>query len=303
MIHVLFYSADHTCYRWVLSEVTSHWRVGLQTDRQECQVTPESGFMALSACPQPLFAFCLQTHDVIIRAMSAHTLHFNLPDAERPSIWPWLLALLAGACLVVVVAQKLQSIPANLQSLAAEQLADAGFDTVAIEVNGRDVSLVGSIEKRTSIAPLLAQLENLEGVRIVRDQLLRFDAVEVEAQNTQLFLQTLSRIDLSTVAFQAGSNSIASDSAEALDQVAQLLQGNADKRIRIEGQTDDTGPASVNLRLSQERAQAVARYLESRNVSADQLIAKGYGSTQPIADNATESGRASNRRIEISYVD
>ncbi len=51
------------------------------------------------------------------------------------------------------------------------------------------------------------------------------------------------------------------------------------------------------------RAQAVARYLESSNVSAAQLIAKGYGSTQPIADNATDSGRARNRRIEISYVD
>ncbi len=235
--------------------------------------------------------------------MSAHTLHFNLPDAERPSVWPWLLALLAGACLIVVVAQKLQSIPANLQRQSEQQLAASGLNDLTVAVNGRDVSLLGSIEKQLSLAPLIQQLENLQGVRIVRDNVSRFDAVEVDTLKTQLFLQNLSRIDLSTVSFQAGSNSIAGGSSEALDQVAQLLKDNPDKRIRIEGHTDDTGPASVNLRLSQERAQAVARYLESSSVSAAQLIAKGYGSTQPIADNATESGRARNRRIEISYVD
>ena len=235
--------------------------------------------------------------------MSAHTLHFNLPDAERPSIWPWLIAALAGAGLIIVVAQKLQSIPANLQRQAEQQLAASGLSGLSIALNGRDVSLLGTIEKQLSVVPLIQQLENLNGVRIVRDSLSRFDAVEADAQKTQMFLQTLSRINLSTVSFQAGSNSIAGGSADALDQVAQLLHGNPEKRIRIEGHTDNTGPASVNLRLSQERAQAVSRYLESRNVSAAQLIAKGYGSSQPIADNATESGRARNRRIEISYVD
>ena len=235
--------------------------------------------------------------------MSAHTLHFNLPDAERPSIWPWLIAALAGVGLIVVAAQELQSIPAKLQRQAEQQLTASGLSELSIAVNGRDVSLLGSIEKQLSVAPLIRQLENLDGVRIVRDSLSRFDAVEADAQKTQMFLQTLSRINLSTVTFQAGSNSIAGGSADALDQVAQLLQGNPEKRIRVEGHTDNTGPASVNLRLSQERAQAVSRYLESRNVSGAQLIAKGYGSTQPIADNTTESGRARNRRIEISYVD
>ena len=235
--------------------------------------------------------------------MSAHTLHFNLPDAERPSIWPWLLALIAGACLIVIVALKLQSIPADLQRQAEQHLAASGLDEVTVTVDGRDVRLLGSIEKKLSVVPLIEQLESIDGVRIVRDDLSRFDSAEVSARNTQMFLQTLARIDLSAVSFQAGSTSIAGGSAESLDQVAKLLQDNPDKRIRIEGHTDDTGPASVNLRLSQERAQAVARYLESRNVSPDQLIAKGYGSTQPIADNATESGRARNRRIEISYVD
>ncbi|ASJ74682.1 OmpA family protein [Granulosicoccus antarcticus] len=234
--------------------------------------------------------------------MSAPTLHFNLPDAERPSIWPWLIALLCGVCLLFLVAQKLQSIPASLQQQAEQQLASSQLDNLTVDVDGRDLILQGTIDKQLSMAPLIKQLSNIDGVRIVKDDLRRFDAVEAEIQQTQQFLQVLSRINLSAVSFQAGSNSIAAGSETALDQVVQLLRNNPDKRIRIEGHTDDTGPASVNLRLSQERAQAVARYLESGNVSASQMIAKGYGSTQPIADNTTDSGRAKNRRIEISYV-
>jgi len=55
--------------------------------------------------------------------------------------------------------------------------------------------------------------------------------------------------------------------------------------------------------LSRERSRAVADWLSARGVPAEQIIAKGYGATQPIADNATESGRSQNRRIEVRYVD
>ena len=58
----------------------------------------------------------------------------------------------------------------------------------------------------------------------------------------------------------------------------------------------------MNLRISRERAQAVADFLTQNGVESDQLIAQGYGATRPIADNATEAGRTANRRIEINYV-
>jgi len=235
--------------------------------------------------------------------MSAHTLHFNLPDAERPSVWPWLIALLCGAGLVVLVAKSLISIPASLLNQAQQKISAAGFDDMSVSANGRDLELTGSIDQRLSVALLLQQLEEIDGVRIVRDNMTHYDPVEVEREQTRQFLQNLSRIDTTVVAFQQGSNSFTPGSDIALKQVAELLRSNPGKRLRIEGHTDNTGPAAVNLRLSQERAQAVVRYLEARNVSTNQLIAKGYGASQPIADNATESGRARNRRIEISYVD
>ena len=74
-------------------------------------------------------------------------------------------------------------------------------------------------------------------------------------------------------------------------------------RLRIEGHTDNTGSEAANLRLSRERARAVASYLIARGISENRLIAKGYGSTQPIDDNSTDAGRGRNRRIEISYLD
>lgn len=235
--------------------------------------------------------------------MAAHTLHIDLPDAERPGVWPWLIALVAGAAMLVVVAMKLQSIPQSLQNTAQRIVNDAGFGTLAVNADGRDLTISGTVAVQQSVANLLAELEQIDGVRIVRDQLRVIDPVAEAAAATQRFLQALSRIDTSSVAFQPGSASFTESSDQALNQIAALMTDHPDIRIRIEGHTDDTGPETVNLRLSRERAQAVANYLINRGVSDDRLIAKGYGSTQPIDNTPTEAGRARNRRIEISYVD
>jgi outer membrane protein OmpA-like peptidoglycan-associated protein len=71
--------------------------------------------------------------------------------------------------------------------------------------------------------------------------------------------------------------------------------------ITVEGHTDSFGGDEVNLRLSQERAEAVRQYLlaNMRNLSADQVKAVGYGESKPIANNETAEGRAKNRRIDI----
>ncbi|MFT4729787.1 MAG: OOP family OmpA-OmpF porin, partial [Granulosicoccus sp.] len=119
----------------------------------------------------------------------------------------------------------------------------------------------------------------------------------------QSFLISLALIGTDSVAFEPGSSSFATGSGAALLKLARLLTAFPSRRIRIEGHTDNTGPESVNLRLSRERAEAVASFLSSRGVADNRLIAKGYGSTQPIDDNFTDAGRARNRRIEISYLD
>jgi general secretion pathway protein D len=84
-----------------------------------------------------------------------------------------------------------------------------------------------------------------------------------------------------------------------LDSVAEVLAGRPGELVEIRGHTDDTGDAGFNLRLSQQRADSVRSYLISKGIAADRLSALGLGETAPIASNATEEGRAQNRRVTL----
>jgi OOP family OmpA-OmpF porin len=72
--------------------------------------------------------------------------------------------------------------------------------------------------------------------------------------------------------------------------------------MRISGHTDNTGSPENNMRLSRDRARAVAIYLISGGVSADRLDIEWFGQTKPIADNGRESGRKRNRRVEMLLI-
>ncbi len=87
-----------------------------------------------------------------------------------------------------------------------------------------------------------------------------------------------------------------------LDQVAGTLQEYRSTAIDIYGHTDSTGSDSYNQGLSERRAQSVANYLVTRGIDRVRIGTRGYGESQPIADNATEAGRAANRRVEIRIV-
>ena len=77
-----------------------------------------------------------------------------------------------------------------------------------------------------------------------------------------------------------------------------LIENN--KSGEIVGHTDNSGDAAMNLRLSEDRANAVRNYLIAQGVNPDSLVAIGYGQERPRADNGTEEGRAQNRRIEFN---
>jgi OOP family OmpA-OmpF porin len=84
-----------------------------------------------------------------------------------------------------------------------------------------------------------------------------------------------------------------------MDDIAEILRDCGDIRIEIGGHTDSQGREEMNESLSQERAQAVLNELRARRVLTSSFTAKGYGESQPIADNDTEEGREANRRIEF----
>jgi outer membrane protein OmpA-like peptidoglycan-associated protein len=73
-------------------------------------------------------------------------------------------------------------------------------------------------------------------------------------------------------------------------------------RVELSGHTDNTGGDDVNQNLSEDRAQAVYKYLVEQGVSEDRLVARGYGATRPIDTNDTDAGREKNRRTELKVV-
>lgn len=108
-----------------------------------------------------------------------------------------------------------------------------------------------------------------------------------------------STIALRNIFFDVGKATLRNESNAELDRLVKLLKDVPKLKIEISGHTDNTGSASLNETLSQDRAEAVVRYLTSKGIKADRMTAKGYGAAQPIASNNTASGRQDNRRTEF----
>lgn len=108
-----------------------------------------------------------------------------------------------------------------------------------------------------------------------------------------------SKIALRNIFFDTGKSTLRPESNAELDRLVKLMKDVPSLKIEISGHTDNTGSATINESLSQDRAQAVVNYLKSKGVSTDRMTAKGYGSKLPVASNDTVDGRQQNRRTEF----
>lgn len=111
-----------------------------------------------------------------------------------------------------------------------------------------------------------------------------------------------AKIVLNNIFFQSGSATLNKTSTNEIDRLFKILTDNPSMMIEISGHTDNTGTADVNVRLSNERAKAVAVQLTKKGIPANRIVSKGYGFEQPVADNSTEAGRQKNRRTEFKVV-
>ncbi len=102
------------------------------------------------------------------------------------------------------------------------------------------------------------------------------------------------------VKFVTNKDEISPESLSELAAVAKQLATCPAIKTQVEGHTDSVGSDTSNLALSQKRADAVATYMSSQGVAKERISAKGYGESKPIGDNATEEGRAKNRRVEFA---
>lgn len=101
--------------------------------------------------------------------------------------------------------------------------------------------------------------------------------------------------------FATGSSELLKAAGGKLDEVVNAANQFPDIQLAVAGYTDNTGDAQKNVKLSQDRANAVKAYLVSKGVAADRISSSGHGADSPVADNATSEGRAKNRRVEVRY--
>jgi OmpA-OmpF porin, OOP family len=123
-------------------------------------------------------------------------------------------------------------------------------------------------------------------------QVAEASAIEAEIHRT-------GAVALHGITFETGSATLLSGSDKILREIVKLLEDRRDWRFEVQGHTDNIGGKAANLALSEQRAQAVVDWLTRNGIAASRLVAKGYGDTAPLSDNATEEGRAKNRRIEL----
>jgi OmpA-OmpF porin, OOP family len=113
-------------------------------------------------------------------------------------------------------------------------------------------------------------------------------------------IQQSGTVAIYGIHFDTASAKLRPDSSKSLNEILELVKSIPDSRWIIAGHTDNQGGATYNLGLSLARANSVVAWLTSHGIEGNRLSAKGYGLTRPVADNATESGRALNRRVEVS---
>ena len=121
--------------------------------------------------------------------------------------------------------------------------------------------------------------------------------VQVKEVNGQIFL-----IMPGNITFDTNEAFIKQSFQPVVISIAKVLKEYNKTYIQINGYTDSTGNDAINIPLSVKRANAVADFLKIQGVASNRIVANGYGSANPIASNATASGREQNRRVEIVLI-
>ncbi len=138
------------------------------------------------------------------------------------------------------------------------------------------------------------QMAAAEAAKIKLDK-LNAQLKELQAQQTDRGMV----LTLGDVLFDSGRADLKTGAFDTLDRLVGFLRENPERSLKVEGHTDSVGSDSLNVRLSQARADAVRSALRARGIDGARITTEGLGKTRPIAGNETAAGRQRNRRVEI----
>ncbi|PJJ96260.1 cell envelope biogenesis protein OmpA [Lysobacteraceae bacterium NML03-0222] len=164
-----------------------------------------------------------------------------------------------------------------------------------LEIRGQDVRISGNVLSETQRQEVASAL----GVATGRRYIIR-NALKVADGGAQKLLDNV--LSNRIVEFESGSAQLSARGAQVLDEMANAVKQIGDAKIEIIGHTDSVGDRASNLRLSQDRADAVKKYMIEKNIPANNMTTVGRGSDEPVASNDSAEGRARNRRIEFKVL-
>jgi outer membrane protein OmpA-like peptidoglycan-associated protein len=171
-----------------------------------------------------------------------------------------------------------------------EELDELGTRIVTLEEQ-----LGGLAEERTALVRRMEEQARLRQKFATVERMFSREEARVMRESGDVIIRLLG------FTFPVGESIIDPQHHDVLNRVLRAIQEFPDSRITVEGHTDSVGSSAKNQSLSQERADAVRRYiLDAMRMDPSLIDAVGYGESRPIASNGTQAGRAQNRRIEIT---
>lgn len=199
-------------------------------------------------------------------------------------------------CLYFVcVFLEASDIEQELGTTASNAVGQENLFWASVTPSGQEIVLTGAAPDYDSKKRAGEIAAAVDGVTGVDNQILIIGEAGTCQQELNDFLAK------ERVTFKKGKVELTDGSYPLLTLLASIAR-NCDTRLEIASHTDAEGDAAINMKLTQRRADSVRKYLVQSGVDADQLVARGYGETQPIADSSTEEGRKANRRVEFRVI-
>jgi outer membrane protein OmpA-like peptidoglycan-associated protein len=201
--------------------------------------------------------------------------------------------------------------------LSAEQAREAALAQQKELALAADKSRLAAVEADRQRQAALDQQQQLSAeadrarLAAAESERQRKDAEQEQTQLRQQLLVQLNQIlqtrdtarglivNMSDVLFDTGQYTLKPGAREKLAKISGIILAHPGLKIEVEGHTDSVGGDEYNVRLSENRANAVRSYLTGQGVSGESVTARGFGKTRPVADNATAAGRQMNRRVEM----
>jgi outer membrane protein OmpA-like peptidoglycan-associated protein len=209
-------------------------------------------------------------------------------SALRHSLTALVVVVLAAGCETMTETQQTTAKGAGVGAVAGAAIG-------GIAGGGRGAAIGAGVGAGLGALGGYVWSNHMEKQKRDMEQATKGTGVQVtQTADNQLKLEVPSDIS-----FDVGRAEIKPNFAPILDRFAQGLNENKATKVRIIGHTDSTGSDAINDPLSVNRASSTRNYLASRGVDANRISIDGRGSREPVADNATEAGRAKNRRVEI----